>query len=279
MLSKNDQISDKQICERSFTCSIENSEKTGSIDVNCTVGNITPSDDTTDEFHVRITVDDKRTKSHVDEPFDDRSKESHVSSPFDDRSTESYGSYGIPDDDANKKSPGFTNSAFIVGGIAGVLLVICIIVGVFLFSAQKQSEERVTPALNPTYDLNGRPNSEENSHQANIMHDHGAVHCSTSHTVYFDNRTDDTEYAKVNKLRHKHRPEIESIKEESSSYPHPRNTADYSDDLYDHTMHNPVHDISSGYYGITHRRITEDDYDMSGNYRTSLHNDQDSVYN
>ncbi|XP_076080102.1 uncharacterized protein LOC143050882 [Mytilus galloprovincialis] len=141
-----------------------------------------------------------------------------VSSPFDDRSTESYGSYGIPDDDANKKSPGFTNSAFIVGGIAGVLLVMCIIVGVFLFrkcrSAQKQIKNRVTPTLNPTYDLTGRPNSEENRHQANVMDDPGALHFSTLYTVHFDSQTDDISYAKVNKLRHKHRPEIESIKEE-----------------------------------------------------------------
>ncbi|CAG2228550.1 unnamed protein product [Mytilus edulis] len=146
-------------------------------------------------------------------------------------------------------------------------------------SAQKQIKKRVTPTLNPTYDLTGRPNSEENRHQANVMNDPGALHFSTLYTVHFDSRTDDISYAKVNKLRHKHRPEIESIKEESSSYPHPRNTADYSDDLYDHTMHNPVHDINSRDYGITHRRITEDDYDISGNYHTTLSNDQDSVYN
>ncbi|CAG2195411.1 unnamed protein product [Mytilus edulis] len=124
MLSKNDQISDKQICERSFTCSIENSEKTGSIDVN--LGNIIPSDDKTVESHGRKCR-----------------------------------------------------------------------------SAQKQIKKEVTPTLNPTYDLTGRPNSEENRHQANVMNDPEPYIFNIIYSS-FDSRTDDISYAKVNKLRHKH---------------------------------------------------------------------------
>ncbi|XP_052083769.1 uncharacterized protein LOC127721134 [Mytilus californianus] len=98
MLSKNQYLSEKKICENSFTCSIENTDKSESIDVHCTVGNSIPGDDTTMESHVRIPVDDRSTKSHVGKPVDDSSTESHGGYSITD---DDASGYSIPDDDAS----------------------------------------------------------------------------------------------------------------------------------------------------------------------------------
>ncbi|XP_052084831.1 uncharacterized protein LOC127722014 [Mytilus californianus] len=153
--------------------------------------------------------------------------------------------------------------AVIIGGIAGVLLIICIIVGVFLLrrrygsrNTQKPSRNQLSTELNPTYDpTHGQPEP-DNNQPAHLMSSPDEIHMSTSQAVNLDNTTDT-----------------------SNTYSHIRNTTEDSDVMYDHTVRHAVHNTCDGDYGIAHRRITEDDYDVSGNFRQSPGNNADPVYN
>ncbi|CAG2209485.1 unnamed protein product [Mytilus edulis] len=51
---------------------------------------------------------------------------------------------------------------------------------------------------------------------------------------------------------------------ESITYSHLRSSVKDDDVMYDHTVRHNVHNTCDGDYGIAHRRITEDDYDVSG---------------
>lgn len=83
----------------------------------------------------------------------------------------------------------------------------------------------------------------------------------------------------ANHVSPSHAVDFEISTDVSNKYSHLRNTVDDLDVMYYHTIRNNVHDTSDGDYGIAHRRITEDDYDVSGNYRQSLSKEADLVYN
>ncbi|CAC5401766.1 unnamed protein product [Mytilus coruscus] len=177
----------------------------------------------------------------------------------DDITTESHGRSSIPDEYISTESPGGPNYAAIVGGIVGgVLLIICIIVGVLLLRKRNctaSGKENVMTNLNLTYDPTHGQTEPDNNQQAHLMNSSDAIHISTSHAV--DN----------------------AANEVSNTYSHLRNIVDDSDVTYDHTLRNNIHDICDGHYRIAHRRITEDDYDVSRNYCQSLCKEADPVYN
>ncbi|CAC5401767.1 unnamed protein product [Mytilus coruscus] len=180
--------------------------------------------------------------------------------PDEDISTESPGRSSTPDKDIHTESPGGPNYAIIAGGVIGVLLVICIIVGVCLLRRRNctaSSKEQVMTNLNPTYDSTHGQTEPENNQQAHSMNSPDTIHISTSHAVDVDNAANDV----------------------SNAYSHLRNTVDDSDVMYDHTIRHNVHDTCDDDYGIAHRRITEDDYDVSGDFRQSRSKETDSVYN
>lgn len=111
--------------------------------------------------------------------------------------------------------------------------------------------------LNPTYDPTHGQTEQETNQQGHLMNSPDNSYVSTSHSVNVDSVTD----------------------KESNTYSHLRNIVDDSDAMYDHTIRRNVHDTCDGDYGIAHRRVTEDDYDVSGNYRTSISKEIDPVYN
>ncbi|CAC5394936.1 unnamed protein product [Mytilus coruscus] len=197
------------------------------------------------------------------QPDNDISMESYGRSsiPDEDISTDSPGRSSKPDKDITTESPGGPNYAARAGGIVGgVLLIICIIVGVFLLRRRNctaSGKENVMTNLNPTYDPNHGQTEPENYQQAHLMNSTDAIHVSTSHAVGVDN----------------------AANEVSNTYSHLRNTVDDIDAMYDHTIRHNVHDTCDSDYGIAHRRITEDDYDVSGTYRQFLSKEADPVYN
>ncbi|XP_076080103.1 uncharacterized protein LOC143050883 [Mytilus galloprovincialis] len=143
--------------------------------------------------------------------------------------------------------------AVVVGGIVGVLLVICVIVGVF-----HSSRRKCMIKYNETNDSTHDQSVPDNNQDGQLMNspDHAdVVHVIASHAVNVYNTTD------------------------SITYSHLRSTVNDADVMYDHTVRDNVHNTCDGDYGIAHRRITEDDYDVSGNYRTSHSNETDPVYN
>ncbi|XP_052083771.1 uncharacterized protein LOC127721136 [Mytilus californianus] len=243
-------------------------------------------------FSVVLPVDGRSTESHVFKPVNDRRTTSHGGIPVDDRSTKSHGGYSIPGHDRNVKSNGIPTYAFIVGGRVGVLLIICIIVGVVVLrrrncsdwrNAQRTNKNKVITKLNPTCDITKRQREPENYEQSYFMNSPDAIYLATSHDINLDNRTDDNLHSHDVKLCHAQKRSILTndgvIKEDSTTYSHLRNTMDDSDVMYDHTVHNTVHDTCDGDYGVIRIRITDDDYDVSGNYRQSLNNKTDPVYN
>ncbi|CAG2228552.1 unnamed protein product [Mytilus edulis] len=184
--------------------------------------------------------------------------------PGDDSSTETYGSYDLPVDETSMETHGDPNYAAIVGGIVGaVVLIICITVGVFFYgmtqrrNCTESSKEQVVTSLNPSYDPTHVQTEAETNQQGHLMNSADTSYVSTSHAIHVDNTTN----------------------EESNTYSHIRNAVDDSDVMYDHTIRHNVHDTCDGDYGIAHRRITEDDYDVSGNYRRSPSKEADPVYN
>ncbi|XP_076080385.1 uncharacterized protein LOC143051332 [Mytilus galloprovincialis] len=181
--------------------------------------------------------------------------------PGDDSSTETYGSYDLPVDETSMETHGDPNYAAIVGGIVGaVVLIICITVGVFLLrrrNCTESSKEHVVTSLNPSYDPTHVQAEAETNQQGHLMNSADTSYVSTSHAINVDNTTN----------------------EESNTYSHIRNAVDDSDVMYDHTIRHNIHDTCDGDYGIAHRRITEDDYDVSGNYRRSPSKEADPVYN
>ncbi|XP_076080392.1 uncharacterized protein LOC143051337 [Mytilus galloprovincialis] len=148
---------------------------------------------------------------------------------------------------------------FIVGGFVGVLLIMSIIVGVLLRrrnqsrNVEKSSKENVRTSMNTTTERQPEP---VNNPQANMVISHDAIQMSATHAVNLAILTD-----------------------ESNTYSHLRSTEEDSDVMYDHTIRHNVHNNCDGDYGIAHRRITEDDYDVSGNYLQSLNKKADPVYN
>ncbi|CAC5401759.1 unnamed protein product [Mytilus coruscus] len=183
--------------------------------------------------------------------------------PIDETTTHFHGFKNTSDEESRPESHGGPNYAFVVGVIVGVLLITCIIVGVCLLrrrnassNAQRPSKRKGMTKSNPTHDPAHGQTESENNQRAHLMNSPDAIHMSASHTVNFDNTTN-----------------------ESNSYSHIRNTVDDSDVTYDHTIRHAVHDTCNGDYGIAHRILTEDDYDVSGNFRQSLSNTADPVYN
>ncbi|CAG2251015.1 unnamed protein product [Mytilus edulis] len=122
------------------------------------------------------------------------------------------------------------------------------------------SNDQIMPTVNPTYTPSSRPSKHENHQKANLVKAPGGSNLSTTHAVYFDNRTDD----KAIKLCPIQQPGIQTNKHESNTYSHLRTTTDDSDDMYDHTVRNAVRNTCDGDYGVAHIRITEDDYNVSG---------------
>ncbi|CAG2228553.1 unnamed protein product [Mytilus edulis] len=206
-----------------------------------------------------------------------------VVKPVNDRTTESHGDTSIPFKDTNKESHGIPDYVFIVGGIVGVLVVTCIIAGVVLLrkrncsefrNTQMTSNDQVMPTVNSTYTPAWRSNKHESHHQAHLVNAPGGSNLSTTHAVYFDNRTDD----KAIKLCPIQQPGIQANKHESNTYSHIRTTTDDSDDMYDHTVRNAVRNTCDDDYGVAHIRITEDDYNVSGTCHHPLTNKEDHVY-
>ncbi|VDI25596.1 Hypothetical predicted protein [Mytilus galloprovincialis] len=181
--------------------------------------------------------------------------------PGDDSSTETYDDSNNPDDNNSTESYGGSNYVAIAGGIVvGVVLIICIIVGVFLLRRRNCTEsikEQVITSLNPSYDPTHVQAQAQTNQQGHLMNSAETSYVSTSHAIHVDNTTN----------------------EESNTYSHIQNAVDDSDVMYDHTIRHNIHDTCDGDYGIAHRRITEDDYDVSGNYLQSLSKEADPVYN
>ncbi|CAC5401760.1 unnamed protein product [Mytilus coruscus] len=167
-------------------------------------------------------------------------------------STEYHGGTTTPGDDMSTEYYGVPEYVFIIGGIFGVLLIISIIVGILLRrnqsrNVQKPGKENVMTNMNQTKGTTQGNPGPENNQQAYLMNSPDANHMSASHAFNLVISTD-----------------------ESNTYSHLRSTLDDFDVMYDHTVRHYVHDTCDGEYGIAHRRITEDDYDVSGNYLQSL---------
>ncbi|CAG2209486.1 unnamed protein product [Mytilus edulis] len=163
-------------------------------------------------------------------------------------------------DEENRPDWG-ANVCSIAGGIAGVVIITCIIVGVFRYrrrNVQKNGRKNTHGKLNPTNDKTQEQPGPVNNQEAYLMNVPDSVHMPASHAVILVISTD-----------------------ASNTYSHLslKSTEDDSDVMYDHTVRHNVHNTCEGDYGIAHRRITEDDYDVSGNYRQSFSNKEDPVYN
>ncbi|OPL21495.1 hypothetical protein AM593_06113, partial [Mytilus galloprovincialis] len=148
--------------------------------------------------------------------------------------------------------------ALVIGVIVGVLLITCIIVGVCLLRRRNASSSAKRPIKmtqsNSTHDPAQGQTEQDNDQEAQLMNSPDTMHLSISHAVVATN-------------------------EVLNTYSHLGNTLDDSDVMYDHTVRHTVLNTGDGDYGITHRILTEDDYDVSGNYRLSLTNKKDPVYN
>ncbi|VDI06189.1 Hypothetical predicted protein [Mytilus galloprovincialis] len=140
--------------------------------------------------------------------------------------------------------------AVLIGGIIGGLLVICVLVAVFLLRRRKCMIKS-----NETNDSTHGQSVPDNNQDGQLMNSTHVAQVSASHSVNIY-----------------HTPE-------SMTYSHLRSTVNDTDVMYDHTVRHNVHNTCDGDYGIAQRRTTEDDYDVSGNYRTSHSKETDPVYN
>ncbi|XP_063438650.1 uncharacterized protein LOC134719587 [Mytilus trossulus] len=113
---------------------------------------------------------------------------------------------------------------------------------------------KVMTKSNSAYDPAHGHTEPDNNQQAYLMNSPDTIHLSISHAAVATN-------------------------EVSNTYSHSRNTVDDPDVMYDHTIRHTVRNTGDGDYGITHRILTEGDYDVSGNYRQSLNSETDPVYN
>lgn len=107
---------------------------------------------------------------------------------------------------------------------------------------------------NSTHDPTHGQTEPDNDQEAQLMNSPDTIHLSISHSVVAKN-------------------------EVLNTYSHLGNTLDDSDVMYDHTVRHTVQNTGDGDYGIAHRILTEDDYDVSGNYRLSLTNQKNPVSN
>ncbi|CAG2248442.1 unnamed protein product [Mytilus edulis] len=177
---------------------------------------------------LNATADDEISmKSHVDIDIQDN----EISTKSEDRSS-------IPDDFTSTESPGNTHYATIAGGIVEESYSSYVLLRRICTTSGK---DQLMTNLNPTYDATHGQTEPETHQQGHLMNSPDTLYVSTSHAVNVDNTTN----------------------EESNTYSHIRNTVDDSDVMYDHTIRHNIHDTCDGDYGITHRRITEDDYDVS----------------
>lgn len=140
-------------------------------------------------------------------------------------------------------------------------------------NTQTMSNDQVMPTVNSTYTPAWRSNKHENHHQAHLVNAPGGSNLSTTPAVYFDNRTND----KAIKLCPIQQPGIQTNKHESNTYSHLRTTTNDSDGMYDHTVRNAVRNTCDRDYDVAHIRITEDDYNVSGNYHHLLTTKEDPV--
>ncbi|CAG2251016.1 unnamed protein product [Mytilus edulis] len=258
------------LCNDSSKCSIpaiSSYDRTASIYLHCKDNNNKEVGDINTEAEgVTYLPDDNVSVENLARsslPDEDHSTYStgRSSIPDEDHSTYSTGRSSIPDEDHSTYSTGGPNYAAIAGGIVGgILLIICIIVGVFLLrrrNCTESSKEQIITSLNPSYDPTHVQAQTETNQQGHLMNSADTSYVSISHAIHVDNTTN----------------------EESNTYSHIRNAVDDSDVMYDHTIRHNVHDTCDGDYGIAHMRITEDDYDVSGNYRRSPSKEADPVYN
>ncbi|XP_071139201.1 uncharacterized protein [Mytilus edulis] len=161
-----------------------------------------------------------------------------------------YADSTIPDGGIHTVSLDGPDYAVLIGGIIGGLLVICVLVAVFLLRRRKCMIKS-----NETNDSTHGQSVPDNNQDGQLMNSTDVAQVSASHSVNIY-----------------HTPE-------SMTYSHLRSTVNDTDVMYDHTVRHNVHNTCDGDYGIAQRRTTEDDYDVSGNYRTSHSKETDPVYN
>ncbi|CAG2251014.1 unnamed protein product [Mytilus edulis] len=194
----------------------------------------------------------------VNKPVDDRTTKSNVVKPVDVRTTESYVDNMIPGQDSHMESHGRKHKA------------------------RRPNKKKGITKINITCDITDRQKEPENYERAYLMNSPAALHLATSHEGNLDRTDDNLRSNDVNLCQPQERSIMINdgvLKEDSTTYSHLRKIMDDSDVMYDHTVHIAVHDTCDGDYGVAHRGITEDDYDVSGNYHQSLSNNADPVYN
>ncbi|XP_063436443.1 uncharacterized protein LOC134717874 [Mytilus trossulus] len=206
----------------------------------------TPSGELSTEFHGGSSLPGNEFSTDVQ---DDNN------TPIDELSTElqdTHGGSSLPGESFRTDVQGVPMYAFIIGGMVAVVIITCIIVGVIRLrrrNVQRNGRKNIQGKMNPTNDTT-------QEQEANLMNSPDSVHMPASHAVNLVVSTD-----------------------ASNTYSHLRNTEEDPDVMYDHTVRHNVHMTCDGDYGIAHRRITEDDYDVSGNFRHSFNNKEGPVYN
>lgn len=146
----------------------------------------------------------------------------------------------------------------------------------------RTNKKKGTTQLNPSCDITDRQSELENYEQAYFMNSPAALNLATSHEGNLDRTDDNLRSHGVSICQPQERSILINdrvLKEDTTTYSHLRDTMDDADVMYDHTVHIAVHDTCDGDYGVAHRRITEDDYDVSGTYHQSIGNNADPVYN
>lgn len=66
---------------------------------------------------------------------------------------------------------------------------------------------------------------------------------------------------------------------ETNVYSHLNGSVPASDAIYDHTMRDGIRDNCEGDYDVSHGIMTDDDYDVSGNFNQSQVKKSDALYN
>lgn len=66
---------------------------------------------------------------------------------------------------------------------------------------------------------------------------------------------------------------------EMDVYSHLKGIVPVSDVIYDHTLRDGIRDNCEGDYDVSHGILTDDDYDVSGNFNQSQVKNTDSMYN